>query len=288
MTTFQLANILARRTRFGTLLESDAGTRYDILLAINAALQEVYAKLPGIHRTTTVSHTLRAPELVEMTFQAQYSNFTTASVFSTAQIGCTILITGDPDYNEVVAANAVLDEFVGSEVDTEGMLYYDAIPVHAVLERITTPVSVFRAGQKVTELQRWEESFDRLSKGPGIPERYRIVPMGSSQGASPEFLIRVWPLPADVYKVRFDAEVSTVRVTFEQISQSPANLPISEHLAESALVPIALGHFTRSVSWADPSTKSKLSDTSAALEILSLVPMDIAPGANQLGTPSGF
>lgn len=289
MTTFQLANALAKHTRYPDIMTMPASAMVEVLLAINGALQIVYSRMPAAHKMTTVSHTLRAPETVAVAFAARYTNTATTEAFTAAQVGCTALVGDDPDYNEITATDTILDEYLGATLDTTAIVYGDVIPIYDVIERITSPVLLFRDGRKVCELERWQQHFDRLTSGPGHPERYTMIPLGSSQGANPEFYVRVWPLPDVDYKVRFEAELATVRVTFPQVSQTPVNLPLNDRLCESVLLPIARGELTDSVVWSDPSTKARMQSKAAeARESIGLVPMDVAPGFNQVGTPAGY
>jgi hypothetical protein len=289
MTTLQLANALARHTRFPDLASTPADVRLEILHAINAALQTVYSRLPAAYKRQPFSALLRAPADVNLTFTAQYATTTTGDVFTEAQKRCTVLVSGDADYNQVTGLNSVRDAFTGSTLATTARVWSDAIPVDATIERLSKPLSVFRNGEKVTELTRWDEPYDVLAQPPGTPERYSVEPVAASQGSDPEFYLRVWPLPVDVFKIRAEVEISTVRVTFAQIVNAPAVLPIGERMAESILLPIAKAAFTDSTAWENPSTIARIRDGGAAAEEqIKLIAMDFAPGFNSVGTPAGY
>ncbi len=290
MTTLQLAHSLARHLKEKDLMQISAAAKLDILQAINSSLQTIYAAMPPAHKTTTISETLRAPVTVAFAVAERYTNVLLEPVFTEKQQGCTAFLADDASANEIVAPNAILDQYLGQALSGNATVYHDAVHIHDVIERVCAPPTLFRNGEQVRKLDRWQTDFDKLDKKtPGTPQRYCLIPCGSSQGANPEFYLRVWPMPDGDYKLRFDAEIATVRVTFPQITQSPVDLPVNDRIAESVLLPIARERLLISGEWADRSTASRVEkDAEKAMQQLKTMPWDIAPAFNAVGTPGNF
>ena len=291
MTTIQLAHSLARHLTQPDLAQLDAAAKLDVMQAMNSALQVIYAAMPPAHKTTTISETLRGPVTVAFAVPARYANTLTAPVFAANQRGCTVFMGSDESANEIVAADAVLDQYTATPLSGNATIYHDAVHLYSTIERVVSQPSIFRNGEQVRYLERWQTDFDRLPKTIGTPLRYCVIPCGASQGADPRFYLRVWPLPDTDYKLRFDAELSAARVTFAQITTDPVALPLSDSIAESILLPLALGKLLGSPDWADkssPTTSRIERNATEAVAMLRLTPWDVAPAFNAVGTPAGF
>ena len=289
MTTIALASILCRRLRVPDLASAPAGQKREILLAINSALQRIYARMPAAHKRTTISVTLGAPETIAVEFTERFTNMLVEPAFDETHIGCTALVIDDPDGNEITGANSLLDDYHGTTLSGNALVYHNAVPLYEVIERLGSHPILSHDGKTIAELTPDHEGFSRLDKAIGAPQRYSLIGVGSSQGPEPEFLLKVWPWPDTNYKLRFEAELSTARVTFLQITQTPVNLALNDRLCESVLIPIALGRLTASPDWAQRDAIPRIiEDERAALSELTLVPADVSPGGTAIGRPGGF
>lgn len=286
MTTFQIAHTLARHTSAGELPKANASLRLEVLQAINAALQKVYRRMPAAHKITTLSLTLKAQQTVAVELPNRYTNFLTAPAFTAAMRGCTVFVTDDPQPNEIVAPNALLDEFTGNALSGNAVVHSDAIPIFDVIERLAGDPHIYRAGQVATILYRAEMDFDKLPKVTGRPARYRLEPCGTGQGADPEFILRVWPMPDAEYKVRLQAELATARITFEQVTQTAVDLPLNERLCESVLLPVAIGELTASPDWRGNDSLARERADRALAEMA--MPGNVDAGFNEIGTAGGY
>jgi len=288
MTSVQLASICSRNLRQPDLSLMPASVLREVLVAINAALQEFYAQLPGAHKRTTVSEILRAPETVAYEFAARYAQQTLNTPFTASMRGCTVLIGDDPQPNEVVSNNAVLDGFMGQALTGNAVVYHDAVPLYDVIERATSAVRLYRSGACVHELKRCED-FRAKVRACGSPTHYYLEPCGSSQGADPEFLLRVHPMPDGDYKIRFEAELATIRVTFAQVQGAAVNLPVNDRFCESILLPLTEEKLLVSPAWADPTKAREIHNAAdGARAALRLVPQDVGLPDNTVGTEEGF
>ena len=292
MTTLQLAHTLARRLECEDLASAPASQRLDVLQAINAALQIVYRLLPALAKATTISLTLRAPETVPFDIPQRFTNFLTAPAFTAAMTGCTVLVGDDATPNEIVSPGALLDEYAGQALTGNATVHHDAIQVEAIIARIIGEPRLYRGTEQVRELvrQQWRPEYTRSrEQSPGVPQYYAIMPVGMSSPSTAPYLLRVWPAPSTDYKVRFEAELMPARVTFDQITHTPADLPLHEALCESALIPIALGELAFSPDWSNPATmNATLAAAERAREQIASIPMEVSTTPNEVGTPAGY
>ncbi len=289
MTTLALAHSLARHLREKDLTVMHAAAKGDILRAINAGLQKIARWMPMESKASAVSGTLRAAATVAFTFEARYLNETTAHVFTAAQKGCTVLLGDDPARNEIVGTNAVLDEYLGTALTGTATIYGDAVQIFEVIKRALSAPVLTHNGNQVRELVKRQEGSRILQHAIGRPELYWLEPVGSSQGGDPCYFFKVWPMPDTDYKFRFDAELAPARVTFDQITQRPADIALPEDTIESCLVPIALGELVTSPEWENPATiQIILGNATEALGGLRLQPAGFAAPFNIIGTPEGW
>lgn len=288
MNTILIAQRLARHLDVPDPTDLPANAALDVLDAMNSGLQTVYANLPGIYRRTTLSHTFLPPVEVEIGFAAQFDRVLSSGQFDDAQ-ACTVRIPGQPD-NEVVDSTTLLDRYTGTDLSVTATVYRDAAPVEDVIERITGAVRLFgESGQCILTRDERIRERRRDDCPPGQPRHYYIDPVGASQGGSPEFFLRVWPLPDAVYTVRMEAELGPKRMTFYHLSQA-VELPLADRWVEDLFLPVAEARLTRSHLWRDRGKISRIEQDAAdvlANKIPRVAPQ-IAPSENRVGTPKGF
>lgn len=289
MTSVQLASLIGRNLTQPDITLMPAPMLRDVLVALNGALQDFYRLIPATHKQTTVSEILRAPENVEFNISARYENQLLNSPFSTSMRGCSVLLAEDPETNEVVAPNAVLDGYLGTTLlGGTATVYHDAIPLFEVIERVTSHVRLMHGGKCIRELVR-DQSIRTLPLCVGRPTRYFLEPCGSGQGSDPEFILRVHPAPDVDYKVRFEAELTTVRVTFPQVQGTAVNLPVNDTHCESIILPMAEAKLLASAFWADRSKAAIIANAEQdALQAIKLIPHDVGLADNTCGTEAGF
>lgn len=290
MTSIQLAHRCARLLTERDLTRLPANVLLEILDAINAGLQIVYSLLPENMRETTVSETLRAPETVAIEFTERYKNVTLNYPFTNAMRGCTTRICDDAADNEVVATNAVLDQYLGQSLTGNATVYHDCVPLYAVIDKIKSAVRLYDGASCIAELARNQRLRSIASaRQIGTPRQYILESVGSSQNSDPAALLRVHPMPERDLRIRFECTLATVRVTFAQVSRDAVNLPVPDQLCESALVPITQAQLTDCKLWADPATKTSIEEKAqAAVAMLRRQPHDIGPGGNTVSTEEGF
>ncbi len=287
MNTVYLARFLGRNLDVAdpSALPDDAAL--DVLSAINSGLADFYRLAPENFRKTTFSTTLRKPESVNVEFEVQYSNVVLSPTFSTRQIGCTLRVSGYPMDCRIAGPAIVLDDFLGTTLTGSGTVFGDAVVINGQIERLTSDVRV-----RGLTLQEWkvldQKAFPQCDpQASGVPDRYKIEPLGICQGGDTAALLRVYPIPLVDYIVRFEALLSAARkVTFAMLTDAE-DLPVADAYAESILAPICAQHLLTSPFWNGPKL-STVEDARAAFEKLNLLPREMATAHNTVGTREGF
>lgn len=287
MTSIQLAARLARHLTTPDLATMPGPAQLDIVDAINAAIGEIFPMLPGHYRRTTCSETLRAPRTADFAFAARYDTELTSSLFTTSETGCTVRLGDDQHDNEITAVNSVLDGYIGATLSGTATIYRDATSIPEVIERINGRVVAEKLDGTRTVLVHNPE-IRRYKRQIGTPTEYMLDPVGAVQGSEPVCLLRVHPMPDVDYIIRFDAELSSIHVTWAQIQGVGVNIPVPQRIAESALLPVALEKLTISTFWAQREAIPAIqSIAQSGRAILMSLPQNIT-GGNTVATEGGF
>jgi len=296
MNSTLLSQRLGRHLKADDSADIQAEALLDVITAANAGLQCVFGRLPRRFRTTTLSHTLRAPEVLSLVFDAQYSDQVADDTFTDAMKGCTVRISGRD--NLVVDSATVLDEHLDTILTVDGTVYFDAAPLQDVIEELTSDVRLYRTGVTgYTSLTRDERLRYRdggsvnfgCAGEIGVPRYYDIDPVGASQGGDPEFLLRVAPKPSAACTIRFEAILGPKRLTFAHFA-TPTDIWIPDAIVEQIFLPICEGKLTESSFWRDRTTISRiLARADEAEQSLAVrYPADMALTNHRVGRPLGF
>lgn len=316
MNSVQLAQRLARNLNVPDIFDLEAEPALDVLAAINAGLQSFYRELPGIYKRATISQTVRAPRTLSVTFKAKYSNVCSVTgsgddPFSSNETGCTIRYDTSAADSIIESATSVLDGYINDTLITGATIYYDAIPIQDVIERVIGAVRLYSASRaeptplirderlRGGRVRRFMASVDPdeisfpydsayLSEI-GRPRYYYLDPAGESRGGDPEFLLRVSPMPDTDYTVRMEAELSTERIVFNDLATARA-IYVADAYVDDLLVPLCEAELVTSKFWANADQKKDiLSRRDSVLQSkIPKIPKDIAPPSNGIGRPWGF
>lgn len=300
MNSVQLAQRLGRNLNVADPFNLPAPAALDVLSAINAGLNEFYRSMPPVYKRTTLSHTIRAPRTVNMTFQAQYSRLVADNTFVLRDQGCTVRFGDGSSDNIVTGPNSLLDNFLGSTLAVTGTIYSDAIPIQDVIEQIIGDVLLYDSTRKeptVLSINNRMRNYRRhlyprgssASDSIGRPRHYYLDPMGVSQGAEPEFLLRVAPLPDLDYTIRLEAELSTQRLVPADLLTARM-INVGAAYLDDILIPLCEAHLASSSFWRDKSEKDRVMSKAEKIKANEMpkIPSNIAPQNNRVGTPAGW
>lgn len=294
MTTVQIAQRLLRNLSVKDLALLSADDALHLLDAINGGMQEFYALAPGIYKQTSLSGILRAGQDISLgvTLGSQIFTDWTASYLHK---GYTIRIEGDDNDNEIIAANGLLDDYMGETGFRQARIWGDCLQINTVIDRLTSEPKLDTGDVllKDDEYKQWGGFCLGARRGlknrsVGRPTRYWIEPVGQSQGGDPSFLLRVDTLPDADYRVRMDAELAPRRVVFSDFS-IPVPLPFDDGLVESCLLPICAARLMDSPLWQDRQTFSAVERRAEqARGLIGLLSPTISMPENRVLTPRGY
>lgn len=311
MNSFQLAQRLARNLNIPDSFDLSADAALDVLSAMNAGLNAFYGAMPGVYKRTTLSHTIRAPRDLSVIFQEQFSRLVANDTFTNRDQGCTVRFGDGSSDNIVTGPNSLLDNYLGQTLTVPATLFSDAIPIQDVIERVIGHLRLYdKSRNQPTPLirderlrsgrtwRRWSDSEwgddwywpDCGTLGSiGRPRYYYLDPMGVSQGAEPEFLLRVAPLPDIDYTIRMEAELSTERLVFADIATTARTINVGNAYIDDILIPLCEAELITSALWRDKDkVQSVLDRQEKAMEKMGRIPSDVGPSVNCVGTPRGF
>lgn len=311
MNTVQLSRRLARNLNVPDPAQLDADSALDVLSAINAGLAAFYREMPSIYKQTTISATLRAPQNVNVVFDAKYANTVADDTFTTDMIGCTLRAGGSD--NEITGTNSLLDDYLGDALSVSGQVYFDALPIREVIKRLTSDVRLYQPGN----LRGWRlapAARNRIfgwylgnrsgawdgygwcdGTTIGRPMFYVLDPVGASEGAgstdglSRMFLLRVFPKPSADYTVRFEAELAYRQIAMKELT-TPVVVPVAPDWIEDILVPLCEAELVQSKFWRDADAKKSVIDKRADVitNRVSKAPTTLTTARNLVGTPLGY
>lgn len=290
MNTVGLSQRLGSRLAVADTADLPADVAIDVLEAINAALSRVYAVLPDAYKQTTVSATFQSPVSALLTFASVPSRNAVGTPFADRH-GCTVVIPGMQP-NQALTDSGLLDLYVGPSLSAAAIIYHDAQMINDTIERIAGDVWMSYIGgsrKQLTPHDTAKYTENRYYSEFGEPRHYSIEPLGISQGAEPEMLLRLYPAPVRVCNVRFNAEMAPRRVIFADLID-PAKIPLPTSMIETILLPVAAGHMAQhSAFWRDPrSIAGTIDAAGAALAQVSLQPTHFRTQYNTVGAPRGF
>jgi len=297
MTTVQLAQRLLRYLSVKDIALLSADDALHLLDAINTGIQQFYALAPSIYKQTMLSGILKAEQGVSLYVENGSSVFS-GYVATLAVKSYTIVIDGDDVENEIVAANGLLDNYVGTTGTKNAKIYGDCVQLNAVIDRMiadpvldTGDVLTQKANDVFTQYSQYKrfKSANKVERRRvGKPSQYWIDPIGQSQAGDPAFVLRVDTLPDKDYRVRFLAELSPRKVQFMDLSY-PAPLGLDDGNIEAYVLPLCADALTDSPLWQLPESRSVVnSRASMALEMINRLSPSIAVPRNRVGTPRGY
>jgi hypothetical protein len=311
MNSIQLAQRLARNLNVEDPFNLPADAGLDVLSAINGGLASFYRELPGIYKRTTLSHTLRGPRAVTITYAAKYSHTVGDNTFDASMMGCSVRFDSAASDTQVTGPNTVLDDYLGDNLGPlTANVYSDVTPIQDVIQRVIGHIRVYDTTQAQPTLMmrderlrsgrplwwnwpQWNEGWfppdGCLFGSIGRPRYYYLDPVGQSQGGEPEFLLRSAPWPDQDYTIRMEAELSTQRITMTDLSTArPIFVP--DTYVDDIFIPLCEAELIGSPFWRDQNAVKNvlLRRDNVLATKMPKIPYDLAPTGNLVGTPRGF
>lgn len=296
ITTIQLFNRIGRRARGGDFTKLSMNGKQDIMEAANAAQQRLYNALPTYFKEQTQGFVLPAPLAITGVTVTQYGKTVGGVTFTAAQFGMTVVLDGDPGWNQIIGTQELLNPYMGDTGTVAGTIYGDAI--HSTtfpLDRIIGnpqfanqnlfPLMAFNIAPAtsgyMTAPQNWIGNV-------GLPAVWWPQVFGNSQGNRPIMVLKFTPAPNQAYAVNVRIGFWPRRLTLDDYAAN-TQLPVPDQFIEPAFIPLCLQEFATSPEF-DPKNDSALIQQrgDAGEQYARLQLGQIGSPANKVGTPCGF
>lgn len=285
MTTIEAAGRLARHLKGGDFTKLTVSELADVLGALNYGSQRLYTLLPERFRATPVSVAIAAPETVSAVV-TEGSPDLGNSPFSVDDVGKSVVVDGDANWNEVTGLNALMDAYLGSTGTKNAIVYSDSLlDASYAFERLTAP-------PVLADQRRGLTLFNARANGwtPAIgePRHYWLENLSAALGGAPRFVMRLYPAPDRAYNLRLSLSFWAQRLALTDL-MTPTALRVPDEFYESAYLPLCLGCLTSSPAWTDASKKREilaLAET-ARLHLLGQ-PGQAGVPRNRVLTPAGY
>ncbi len=221
--------------------DMDALQQAALVRSANAGLAEFVDLLPDMRRTESRSERLSAAESKTITATAQSKTIAFSSSWSeqASFLGRTVVVANDSSrYNRLHALNTLLFAHEGTTGSTTLEVRADAVLLGSLEDAVDGEVTlVWETGAK--ELLHGRPEYqgpeDVLRLQIGEPERWWIEPLnGITGGATPLYLLRVWPQPDAVYSLLYTRRLWPSALTTALLA-STTELPVLPR-EEQALV----------------------------------------------------
>lgn len=245
MTTVQYLQRVARRTRYGDWTKLSLTEKMDVLEAGNAALMRLYNALPSYLKEQTQGFTLPAPVTLNNVSVTNNSTLLSTGIFAPNQIGATVMIPGDSQWNEVVGRQNLRNPYMGpSGVVSEVTVYGDSLfSTSYPFDRIIgNPMFSDQSLAPLIpmEMSRAEGAYNWLFQNSlGRPMSWWVQYMGNSQGNEPLLVVKFAPLPDMAYAINIKLSFWPMRLLLTDI-QGATTLNVPDQFLEKALIPMAI------------------------------------------------
>ena len=293
MTTVELFHRLGRLTREGDFTKLSMTEQTDLAQAATAAMQEVYGILPTVYKEMTEGFLLPAPLAVSLS-TTKNSATLGANVFTTDQIGRSVVIDGDANWNQVVSANELLNPYLGESGTHAATVYGDAVySTRYPFERIIGNPRFPNQGSTLTMNPNMRPTNDGsgwwlYQQSIGVPLYWWTQAIGGSQGKTPLLVLKFSPAPSKAYAISVRMSYWPKRLTLADYDNA-TDIPAPDQFLDGALVPIALQALTMTPIW-NPAMDTRRFDEGAerARKFLRERPAQLAAPNNRVFTPIGY
>ena len=251
----QLLQRVARRARTGDITKLGLTEQLDVLEACNAALQRTYDALPAYFKEQTQGFTLPAPVTLNNVSVTSGSTVVSTGLFSVSQIGQTVLIPGDPQYNQILGTNALRNPYLGASGTVSGVIVYgdawystsypfDRIIGNPVFTNLSLDPLV------AVDMSQSQGDWNWLYQNTvGQPIAWWTQQLGNSAGNQPLMVMKFGPYPDMAYSIKIKISLWPTRLGIPDM-QANTTLNVPDQFLEAGLIPMAIQELVSKPVWA--------------------------------------
>lgn len=243
MKVVELFNRIGRRGRGGDFTGFSLNEQGDVATAANEAIQQTYNLLPSYYKEITEGFVLPAPQPLTLAV-TQFSDQLSSDVFTTSQIGASVVLNGDPAWNQVIATNRLTRPYMGQTGTVGGTVYGDSwyslrYPFDRVIgnPRLANQQTAMYWGgdlRRITDNNRLWNWLQTI----GQPVSWWTQMLGNSQGNEPLMVIRFTPAPSIAYSLSIKTAYCPKRLTPADYLNS-STIVVPDQFLETVLLPLA-------------------------------------------------
>lgn len=293
MTTVEFFHRIGRRARTGDFTKLNLSERTDLANTANAAIQIVYNALPTYFKELTEGFLLPAPRVVSAPVTADSASLG-SDVFTNAEIGRTVILDGDQNWNQVLAPNRLQMPYLGATGTVAGTVYGDAVYSERYpFDRILADPKFASNGfapifpvvfNRTNEQPWWPFGLNTV----GLPQAWWTQLMGNSQGNEPLLVLKFAPLPDRDYAIKVRMSYCPKRLTMADYNAATV-IPVPDQFIESALIPIAYRELMSTPIWASMKDEERVERRAQeAIQYCRDQLGQVAAPSNRIGTPIGY
>lgn len=292
----QLFHRMGRRARGGDFTKLSMSEQTDLAEAANAALQRLYDALPTYFREKTEGFVLPAPLAIANVGVTQFGRFITGYAFTSAQFGQTVVLEGDPGWNQIIGTDELLNPYMGATGTAGGTVYGNAF------HSDTYPM--FRViGNPQYANQQQSILYQNLIVGSGgfgpswlfnqsvgFPQLCWTQTFGNSQGKAPYWALIFAPAPNQAYAINVRFGFWPKRLTLADYD-ADTQLVVPDQFIEPALIPMAVQELKSTPIW---NFRSDRDDTNVDVrgdkgeKFAKMQPGVLGSPSNRVFTPLGW
>lgn len=294
MTTVQLFHRIARRARSGDFTTLSLTEQTDLMEVANTAIQTVYNLLPTYFKDITEGFVLPAPRTTAFAV-TQYSNVLSSDVFSLSEIGRTVIISGDSNWNQVISTNRILNPYMGeTNASVSAIVYGDAVysdryPFDRIIGNPVFATNGFGPIMR-TNINRvnGQPGWPLYQNTIGVPLTWWVQYLGNSQGNEPLLVMKFAPLPNIAYAINVRMSYWPKRLTLTDYNNATV-IPVPDQFIEPGLIPIALRALMSTPIWQSMNDENRIEAAAERAEAyVKLQPGQPAAPSNFVFTPIGY
>lgn len=237
MTIAQLLAAAAENLSQAPSAMTEANYKNHLVRATNGGLAEFVRALPDTRRSEAKVARLAAALSKTAAVVSGTTGLTFDPVLSAgdqaAYLGRSVVVNGETGrYNQLAATNTLLFPWEGANGSVSISIRSDAVPVGGLEDCIDGDVVLVRSDRQSTLTfgrPPAEDGADVMRLLEGVPQYWWVEPLsGVSAGASPIFILRVFPQPDAVYSLHFRRRLWPSAIDTTMFS-STTEIPVLPH-----------------------------------------------------------